>query len=195
MTQTNFKEESATQKEAALKPECMFCLERQNHDILKEFTCGEFACRECLNDAFDGASNDESRFPVQCSHGDILPTEVRSFLNQVIYAAYEQKAPEYRTKNRIYCFDRDCAHWIPPHEIVGERATCTSCRMATCTICKDKAHEGDCPDDPDHQAFLVASRERGYKQCNGCMRMVELFHGCNHIVSVQSFQSNMVYAD
>lgn len=195
MTQKTFQEESVAQKEIALKPECMFCLERKNDETVKEFPCGESACRQCLNDAFDGATNDESRFPVRCSHREIFTAEVNMFLYRAVSAAYEQKAPEYRTKNRIYCFDRDCAHWIPPHEIIGERAICTSCRMATCTVCKDKAHEGDCPDDPDRHAFLVASRERGYKQCNGCMRMVELFHGCNHIVLVKSFQSNMVHAD
>ena len=195
MTQTTFEEELATQEQAALRPECMFCLERKNDETIKEFPCGENACRQCLNDAFDGATYDESRFPVRCSHREIVTAEVNTFLYRAVSAAYEQKAPEYRTKNRIYCFDRNCAHWIPPHEIVGERATCTSCRKATCIVCKDKVHDGDCPDDPAHQAFLVASKERGYRQCKGCMRMVELSYGCNRIESVESLQLNLVYAD
>lgn len=194
MTQTTFEKESATQKQAALKPECMFCLAIKNDETVKEFTCGESACRQCLNDAFDGATHDESRFPVRCSHKEISTAEVNIFLYRAVSAAYEQKALEYRTKNRIYCFDRDCERWIPPHEIVGERATCTSCRMVTCATCKNMAHVGDCPDDPAHQAFLTASREHGYRQCNGCMRMVELVYGCNHIMLVISLQLNMVHA-
>lgn len=182
MTQITSKEQPA--KELALKPECMFCSERKADETVKEFTCGESACRQCLNDAFDGATHDESRFPVRCSHREILASEVSGFLYRAVSAAYEQKALEYRSKNRTYCFDPTCARWIPPHGILGERATCTSCHMVTCAICKGKAHEGDCPDDPAHQAFLIASRKRGYRQCNGCMRMVELSLGCNHIVSV-----------
>lgn len=182
MTQTIIDEESPSQEQVTSKPECMFCGQAAYETDIKVFPCGENACRLCLNDAFEGATLDESRFPPRCSHQEIRTADVQWFLFRAVSEAYERKAPEMRTKHRTYCHDVNCATWIPPRHIVDGKATCTSCRLVTCAICKRNAHRGDCPDDPTNQAFLATAEEHGYRQCHLCMRMVELNHGCNHIV-------------
>lgn len=156
---------------------------------------GERVCRECLNDAFEGATLDESRFPPQCSHHEILIADVKDVLYRAVSKAYEQKEPEYRCKNRVYCYHIGCGIWIAPQDIVGQRAECKSCWRVTCTICKGKAHEGDCPDDPENQIFLEAATAHGYQRCHQCSRMVELIHGCNHITSVNTSYQIAAHAD
>ena len=156
---------------------------------------GEHACRECLNDAFEGATLDESRFPAKCSHDEILTADVKDILYRAVSEAYERKAPEYRIKVRYYCYHTDCAIWIAPEHIVGQRAKCTSCRRVTCTICRGKAHKGDCPDDPENKVFLEAATAHGYQKCYQCSRMVELNRGCNHIVSVNILNQTAAHAD
>ena len=166
-----------------------------NADSENSIIGGEHACRECLNDAFEGATLDESRFPPKCSHDEILTADVKYLLYRAVSEAYEQKAPEYRTKNRVYCYHTDCAIWIAPQNIVHQRAKCTSCSRVTCTICKGKAHEGDCPDDPENQVFLEAATAYGYKKCHQCSRTVELNHGCYHITSVNSLCQTAAHAN
>ena len=141
--------------------------------------CGAF---QGLANLFTMASKDETLFPPWCC-GPILFDIISGHLSfdqlhRLHFAAMEFSNPPV---NRTYCADPNCATFILPGHVHAGIGDCQECHKMTCTICKQAAHEGDCPEDPAVQATLTLAQELKWRQCGQCQRMVELNLGCNHI--------------
>lgn len=146
--------------------------------------CGDLYCKNCISELFDLSLHDESLFPPRCCH-EVIPLDIaRPSLTSAKATQFEAKSIELSTKNRTYCHDTSCAAFIPPSGPEVEKATCGVCGLITCTVCKSPSHEGECPPDPLHEAFIEAANEAGFQKCYECNRMVELNFGCHHITYV-----------
>lgn len=160
---------------------CTACLENTPPQDTARVPCGHQYCRTCIQELFRASFMDESLFPPKCCRELITADSVRTYLTKELVRQYEDKKIEYETPNRIYCFVASCSTFIRVKNIAKEKATCPVCRRVTCTICKAKAHRGDCPADTGLQLVLATANENGWQRCYRCRRVVELEIGCNHI--------------
>lgn len=128
---------------------------------------------------------DDTLFPPRCCRQPIVPnSNVRVYLSAEIVHQYEAKKVEFDTPNRTYCSSPACSAFIRAEFIVADRATCQSCGMVTCSICKLADHGGDCPEDEALRSVLQVAKDNHWQRCYGCYRLVELATGCYHMTSV-----------
>ena len=143
--------------------------------------CGHFYCQECVQVLFELSTTDETLFPPRCCREPIPLQSVKIYLDPTVVRIFEEKSIEYKTSDRTYCSRPTCSSFIATVNITNERATCSNCGTQTCTICKNNAHDGDCPQDVATQQVLEAAHEHGWQRCYNCRRLVELDVGCNHM--------------
>lgn len=143
--------------------------------------CGHEYCEDCLQTIFRLATTDETLFPPRCCRQPISLTTAKLYLSSGLIDVFEKKSLEFSTPNRSFCFEPTCSSFIPPRSIEGERGTCPDCGKKTCTICKNKMHDGDCPQDGKTQEILRMASREGWQRCWKCKRLVGISTGCNHI--------------
>ena len=160
---------------------CMACEGRFSKSSVVDLHCKNQphrVCQQCLKHMFSVAIRDEAAFPARCCQ-EIPIADVESVLGQDLAQSYREKMVEYSTSNRVYCVE--CHEFIPPRNIRADHGTCRKCGTRICTICKQRAHQSDCPNDPDLEVTLDLAAKKGWKRCRMCQRMIELFYGCNHM--------------
>jgi hypothetical protein len=171
------------------KRRCTACQDFVEYFKVARAPCTHEYCEDCLRNLFESSMTDESLFPPRCCQQFITVAAVRIFLTSELVRQYEQKKIEFETINRTYCSSPRCSAFLGINNIEGDRGTCPDCSIVTCTICKAKAHEGDCPADTDLQMVLATAAENGWQRCYSCHRLVELETGCNHMTCVPSLQA------
>ena len=166
----------------AVHLQCTACdMEKPLFNIFQT-PCGHHYCQECLQTLFELSTTDETLFPPRCCRQEIPFPSVKIYLSPALLHKFALKSIEFKTSDRTYCSRPACSSFIASVNITGERATCTACGTHTCTICKNNAHDGDCPEDTATQQLLETAREQGWQRCYNCRRLVELDVGCNHMV-------------
>lgn len=143
--------------------------------------CGHNYCGQCLQTLLNQAVVDESLFPPRCCKQEFTMELMGPFLTGEQIKTFNDKKIEFGTPNRTYCHQPSCSTFIPPSLLAQPVVTCDECGKKTCTICKEKEHEEDCPKDVATQEILRLAREMGWQRCFSCHRIVELKTGCNHI--------------
>ncbi|KAB8279776.1 hypothetical protein BDV30DRAFT_222258 [Aspergillus minisclerotigenes] len=157
------------------------CAEEVSVLDITKLSCGDHYCRDCLKHFFELSIRGESHFPPRCCR-QLIPLEsVEVFLDTDAVERFEERRLEVEALDRTYCSLASCAMFIHPTCITDDRATCPTCQTVTCSICKCKYHNGDCPKDSSLQDFLSIAKTNGLQCCYLCGRMVELEAGCNHI--------------
>ncbi|GAO13734.1 hypothetical protein UVI_02018310 [Ustilaginoidea virens] len=163
------------------RQQCEACTEPKHFAELAAAPCGHKYCRQCLTHLFHDAMIDESLFPPRCCKQPIPLEKNRLFLDAVVVQQFRNKALEFSTPRRTYCYNPGCATFIPPANHKNDVAACDGCGCHTCITCKKASHRGDCPDDEQLGQTLQLARERGWQRCQNCWGMVELNTGCNHM--------------
>lgn len=179
--ESSARAESRHKPSAVVLRHCIVCdSEKSLIDVFRT-RCGHDYCQECLSTLFRLATTDEALFPPRCCRQVIPLQPVKLYLSPALIRTFEEKSIELKSSNRTYCSQPTCSSFISSDKIDGERATCSACGTHTCTICKNQAHNGDCPEDTATQQTLDTGRQQGWQRCYGCRRLVELEVGCNHI--------------
>ena len=166
--------------------QCIACDLMKPHLDIVQTPCGHDYCQECVRTLFELSTTDETLFPPRCCRQEIPLSSVRLYLSSALICLFEKKSIEFKTSDRTYCSQPTCSSFITSVDIHSEQATCTACGTHTCTICKNTAHDGDCPEDVATQQVLETAREQGWQRCYNCRRLVELDVGCNHMVYVHA---------
>ncbi|KAL8769027.1 MAG: hypothetical protein Q9194_005556 [Teloschistes cf. exilis] len=179
---SRFAERSVTS--VIVRHQCVSCGDQRRLFEIFQAPCDHYYCQECLSHLFELATTDETIFPPRCCRHIIPLMSARLYLDSELFRRFQEKAVEYQTSNRTYCSRPTCSAFIPPNNINGDRATCTTCSTNTCTVCKGNSHDGDCPFDTATQQLLEAAEEEGWQRCRNCRRIVELNVGCNHMTYV-----------
>lgn len=160
---------------------CCVCLQNFRYDDVTSLQCGHSYCQACLKGHFMRAINDESLFPPRCCRQMIPISLVDAELSDDDRERFEDANIEFSTMNRVYCSNTDCAMFIRPSLIKGDKAECGHCGSITCAVCKRASHIDDCPLDTALQETLALAQTQGWQRCFACRTLVELDIGCNHM--------------
>jgi hypothetical protein len=160
---------------------CSVCRTKFQAYKIVRLGCKHIYCTECLKRLFLLSVKDEALFPPRCCRQEIPLERVAAALLPEEMESFQAAKIEYSVKDRTYCSNSDCARFIPPSQIVADRATCANCDEETCAYCKGEFHDGECPEDRAMQATLALAEEEGWRRCHSCRAMVELTYGCNHM--------------
>ena len=164
---------------------CVTCHDYFPVQILMIAPCGDNYCGACTHELFDASMKDESLFPPRCCGRELVLDSAKALFPHQFTADFlehfQVKSIEFNTTDRTYCHGASCSQFITPDHIRGDIATCGNCQLETCTFCKGRSHEGDCPEDPAFASLMTVARIEGYQRCYQCRRLVELVLGCNHI--------------
>jgi hypothetical protein len=113
-------------------------------------------------------------------------TDARPHLGERLANLYAEKRAEYNTEanRRVYCYK--CEAFIREGRVERNRdvAVCEKCGERTCVKCKRKYHGSDSyPTDKELQKTLKLIKEKGWKKCPKCGRVLERVKGtCNTIM-------------
>ena len=160
---------------------CTACQDDQPRYGTAKAPCDHVYCRACLQLLFQQSMKDESLYPPRCCKTAIPLDSVRTLLTKALATDFINRKEELETHDRTYCHRQQCSTFIRPYTINGTLAHCPRCRVTTCTDCKGKFHEGDCPKDLAMEQVLATARVEKWMRCPECKRMIELMRGCNHI--------------
>jgi hypothetical protein len=160
---------------------CDVCSEELPWFDLLTAPCGHAYCASCLSALFETCMTDETMFPPRCCRQPIPADRARLVLHPKLFQNFTDKSVELESTNRTYCSDSHCSCFIPDEFIRNDVATCHTCGVRTCTICKADVHANDCPRDETLHQFLQAANRMGFQRCYRCRRVVELRTGCNHV--------------
>jgi hypothetical protein len=161
--------------------ECIACTDLLLPYSIVRVPCDHLYCSNCVTTLFEEAINDEARFPPKCCARPIPLDLVKYYLNPYKILLYERKTVEYATQNRTYCSREGCNAFVDPASIKEEVASCNKCYQRTCTTCKRKFHDGDCPKDSTDELLVKIAAEKGWQRCSSCRQFVERRSGCNHM--------------
>lgn len=143
--------------------------------------CMHIYCRTCLLDLFTSAILNPTLFPPRCCRQPIPLETCRAMLPKELIKDFDLKVEELATPNPTYCANADCSKFIRPKEIVDDIGSCVFCEHKTCIQCKNKSHDGLCPNDPHVQLLMDVAKRSKWQVCNNCNNMVELETGCFHM--------------
>jgi hypothetical protein len=165
----------------AQKYECTACTDSFPLCSVARSPCDHRYCTSCIATLFEEAIKSASRFPPKCCSQLIPLALVKSYLTPASILLFEQRTVELATPNRTYCSKEACNAFIESTFVKENIATCQKCCQKTCTTCKLKSHEGDCPEDNALQSLVKTAAEKGWQRCFKCHRIVERRSGCNHM--------------
>jgi hypothetical protein len=170
---------------------CSSCLDQHPGRDMLQLACKDKGdsnthayCRDCLQRLFECSVTDPSHFPPRCCKKIIPAFSCIPFIPQALFARFVAKREELETPNRTYCSNAACSKWIRPSHIEANVATCTNCAHKTCTTCKNRHHDGLCPEDKSVKELMKVARRKRWQTCPNCKEMVELERGCYHITYV-----------
>lgn len=141
-------------------------------------------CRSCLTKLFQDSIHEDSIFPPRCCKVPIPIELSKSLLPKEMVKDFDLKVEEVATPNPTYCATFSCNKFILAKYIKNNVGTCPFCNEKTCTMCKNKSHDGLCPNDPHVQLLMDVAKRSKWQQCQRCKNMVELSIGCFHMRSV-----------
>jgi len=79
---------------------------------------------------------------------------------------------------QLFCPHSRCSARLENRDIKGEIGTCPKCRTKVCTKCKNEEHRGVCKENE----LVKLAKDKGWKGCPKCGRMVDKLPGtCNHV--------------
>jgi len=151
------------------------CTESKPGSELCIAPCSHAYCTICITKMFEDSLKDESIYPPRCCGREVALEPVRDMLGSEFVRAFMTRAIEVATPARTYCHVATCSSFI-----TNGLGFCESCSVATCTQCKQAAHNGDCAA-ASHTAVLELAKKQGWQSCPSCHAVVELRDGCNHI--------------
>lgn len=169
--------------EAFSSPSSTCCACTENFRIGDTFRleCNHIFCRACLTKVIKVSMQDKASFPPTCCRKMIPLDMICSVLSEEEMEDFRMTEIEVSCTVKIYCSNAFCTKFIPPSQIIADRAHCTRCGSATCTHCLNTFHDNECPEDHSLQATLDFAADQKLQRCSGCRAIVMLAKGCNHI--------------
>ncbi|KIP11509.1 hypothetical protein PHLGIDRAFT_477035 [Phlebiopsis gigantea 11061_1 CR5-6] len=143
--------------------------------------CGHYYDVSCLGDLFRTATIDESLYPPRCCQQSFVLRDVRRYLGDTVARAFEKKALEFGTANRVYCHRPACSAFLGAATSTPRSYLCLSCYIRTCGQCKQADHAPHPCDTAQDREVLNLAEQEGWKRCPGCSHLVELAYGCYHM--------------
>ncbi|PFH60225.1 hypothetical protein XA68_11290 [Ophiocordyceps unilateralis] len=160
---------------------CNVCDEQRVSSDMIQCPCKHEYCRGCLESYLKASMEDESLFPPRCCQQPIPlgPKDIQ--MSPELLVRFQAKKREFEARNKTYCHEPTCSAFVPVQYVNNDVACCERCAKTTCVVCKQKSHEGDCPQDPIMQQLLRIASKYRWQRCYACSTLIELDTGCNHM--------------
>ncbi|KAF4454945.1 hypothetical protein F53441_2602 [Fusarium austroafricanum] len=155
--------------------ECLICSE----DAHVQAPCGCNYCLYCYREAIRVGLRSQEEFPPKCCQ-PFSEEAIRLARSPALIHLFRQMQEEADAPiiDRLYCFDPNCAAFIPPHR----NGDCLLCDSHTCTDCGGQAHQGRRCERGDAEEDVWATMDANRSvNCPGCARMITLAEACNHM--------------
>ncbi|KAI1021818.1 hypothetical protein LB505_008857 [Fusarium chuoi] len=164
---------------------CDICGELRPIMAFQSLICGDEYCNLCIIKTVKISLSSTLHFPVKCCNEEIPPKVIEEHVPENDMQLYRKKLVEYKTMDRTYCSNRQCLEFIPPNNTsddgepcYSDEAECPACNETTCTLCKNKAHAGDCEKQNEWEESLQLAEGEGWKRCSRCGQLIERSEGC-----------------
>lgn len=163
---------------------CISCTNQVTTENVWQAPCQHNYCIDCLEILVRSSMTDESLYPPRCCRRVMPWEDLRDEIGGELVSAFEAKMEELETPmaERTYCSRPHCSAFLRAKESGDNFNFCSTCKTATCTECKAAWHFGDCREDRGLQATLKLAHQKGWQKCQSCNRVIELEHGCYHIM-------------
>jgi len=164
---------------------CIICGSHFTEDLALRAPCNHYYCTECLVNFVTTCIRDESVFPLKCCGQQIPASSIVPFLSSDVQTLFTSKSLEYMISipDRIYCPTPDCSNFLGSSEHTSDETICDKCKTRVCVSCKQVAHPGDnCSENIVTQEVRALARTEGWQTCPGCSAIIQLHHGCFHMV-------------
>ncbi|KAG8158642.1 hypothetical protein KVR01_011764 [Diaporthe batatas] len=158
------------------KHECCACADEFTFEAVARVPCGHHYCRNCLKHLFTLSLTQEILFPPRCCRRAMDAKHYPLLLPLRLLRDFQTRMVELTTDDRTYCHVPGCGKFILPQNIRQQVGRCVACNGRTCSVCKNTAHVGDCPEDLAVKALESLAAQNGWRRCNDCRRIVELSH-------------------
>ncbi|KAB8076363.1 hypothetical protein BDV29DRAFT_154697 [Aspergillus leporis] len=126
---------AAAASKAPETAECTACTDRVRLPETLQTPCLHRYCRSCLGKMIGDSLKDLSLFPPRCCRAEIPLDLLRPYLDLTIIRKFETRAVEINDRNRLYCYNVQCASYLPPSDRRDNVALCTNCWRETCALC------------------------------------------------------------
>lgn len=165
-----------------MEKECGACFDVFRAVDMTRLECDHHYCRPCLKDMFEASMLGGARFPPQCC-GEVPLEVAQNVLDGEAIKRYMIKLEEVKAEDALYCSNPRCSRLIPDtaKDKAAERGECPHCGAATCLMCRQKAHTGDCPEDEGLNQLLETADGEFWKRCPRCRTMICWNGGCRHM--------------
>ncbi|CAG8524448.1 5971_t:CDS:2 [Paraglomus occultum] len=161
--------------------QCNCCFEhRETHSL----ACMHNFCYPCLRQLFVKATTDETLMPVRCCGEEISIEVAERVLDDAELQAHLMKRLEVISEDKLYCPNPLCSTFIPLDGEADDIALCTACDSQICLDCRNYAHSGNCPEDPESAQIRELAIQEKWQECCRCHRIVDLYYGCNHMTCI-----------
>lgn len=160
---------------------CEACGDHFDADHCWQAPCEHWYCDEDLNQLFRGSMSDRTLYPPRCCRQPMPFDDVQPFLEPTLAQSFAAKKEELDEKQPMYCHAPACSTYLGHATKQGLKATCPSCGMGSCVLCRKGSHDGDCEEDEAQKQTERLAHEQGWLKCIDCQRFVELNLGCNHM--------------
>jgi hypothetical protein len=149
--------------------------------------CTHEYCVSCMLQTMKAAMSDTSRLPLRCCEVLIDVTCAIMLLEQKEADQFLAKAAEMEAKNKMFC--PTCNQFINLDLVDSSDSTVLTCicGVQLCVSCRTAKHPGfTCPENMSavrgsDELVLLLADDKGWKQCPGCLMMIERISGCNHM--------------
>jgi hypothetical protein len=167
--------------------QCIACTEKFRYTQVTRLQCGHQYCGTCLREFLLRGiiDHDLALIPPRCCGTPVARQIISDTLNEKEKTEFEDAEIEKETRDKTYCSNATCGKFIRPLHVVPGNSTCPHCGHDTCALCKNPAHNDDCPADPALRATLDLGDDNHWQRCFSCRSLVAIEWGCNHMTYVQ----------
>ncbi|KAH6756935.1 RING/U-box superfamily protein [Perilla frutescens var. hirtella] len=186
---------------------CSICCEEMLSSMMITIKCSHKFCSHCMKTYAEGKIQC-SQVPIICPQLGckycISAPECSLFLPVTSYESLERALEEANVlkSNRIYCPYPSCSVLLDPHDCLSTRASsssqsdnscveCPVCQRFICVDCEVPWHSSmTCEEyqnlpleerDASDLTLHRLARNKRWRRCEQCRRMIELTHGCYHM--------------
>lgn len=186
---------------------CSICCHEKPAPMMITMKCSHRFCAHCMKTYVEGKVQ-STQVPIRCPQLRckyyLSASECKFFLPVISYNSLEKALLEANLlkSDKIYCPYPNCSVMLDPHECLSSRASslsqsdnssveCPVCQRFICVDCGVPWHSSmTCEDyqnlpleerDANDITLHRLARNKRWRQCQQCRRMIELTHGCYHM--------------
>ncbi|KAI1654093.1 hypothetical protein F4813DRAFT_399458 [Daldinia decipiens] len=162
---------------------CVCCKEKVPDP--RQFPCGCFWCRNCLERYLEFRIAESYRWPPMCCQFVLRDEDVEWIQSSTILEEYRKIDREKRKKPPLYCSQEQCKAILDTQNTIegSDIIVCDKCKSKTCQKCHQghEPIESGCKGPPKDAKLEALIRREGWQKCSRCNYTISRTTGCSHM--------------